>query len=373
MKKILAIALVAMMTVALCVCASANIQDGIQPNQSEWKYVTHTSYDEIRPGIMCGGKTENIDTPTVAAGTTELTFWGWIGATEEIKGFSYTLDGGEKVTKAEFTVAAEDAVIQAAAPTKSNDGNETPNATASRFQVVVPVTDGSHAVKVYADFANGSDLIWDAKLTVGEATEAPAEQPAAEKDPDTWLCKAGGSVNTGWWMHPFTEKDWEINAKFTTPNAFDGFIFTFYANDGDGATVVINLLDESGAVLETQNFTAIGNGNTTIKFNETHNAGTYTIQFKNTDQGAHFVLGSSEANEDLPVEMSGNGNTNTDTLVAPIIALTGAVPTGSGETPSQPSQPSQPTNPTTADASVIAIAAIGCLALAGIVVAKKVR
>ena len=48
-----------------------------------------------------------------------------------------------------------------------------------------------------------------------------------------------------------------------------------------------------------------------------------------------------------------------------------AIASESGEQPGD--TPATPENPTTADASVIAIAAVACIALAGVVVAKKVR
>lgn len=212
------------------------------------------------------------------------------------------------------------------------------------------------------------DIAWIA-LFANEADAQAYKGPAAGSEPTPSEPKAAdtplytGGVTTGWWMHPFTEKEWEINATFDTPNAFDGFNFHFYANDGDGAEVVINLL-KGEEVVETTNFTAVGNGQSDISFSKAYAAGNYTIQFKSTDKGAHFVLGSAEAS-DVAVEISGNGNTNASTLTAPAITLHGAVVGGD--------QPSEPSNPGTADAAVIAIAAVACVALAGVVIAKKVR
>ena len=212
-----------------------------------------------------------------------------------------------------------------------------------------------------AVFANEAD----AQAYTGPAgsSEQPSDpQPVAEKDPDTWLCQAGDpAATTGWWMHPFTDKEWEFTSKFTTPNAFDGFIALFFANP-EGAKVQINLLDEAGAVLDSQEFTQAGDGSPTIKFSKAFAAGTYTLQIKSTDTGAHFVVGSAHAG-DVAVEVGGNCNTNDSTLDAPVIVLTGAVASGASE----------PSNPGTADASVIAIAAVACVALAGVVIAKKVR
>ena len=201
-----------------------------------------------------------------------------------------------------------------------------------------------------------------------------AAAEAGEKDPDTWLCKAGGSVATGWWMYPFTDQEWEVNFTFASPNAFDGFISTLYANP-EGATVKINVLDASGATLDTVEHTQAGDGLATISFSKAFAPGTYTIQFKSTDNGAHFVVGSSEAG-DVPVEVSGNCNTNENTLVAPIILLTGAVNPDAGDVPADttPAEATpEPVNPATADAAVTAIAAVAVTALAGIVISKKIK
>ena len=202
----------------------------------------------------------------------------------------------------------------------------------------------------------------DARAYTGPSGSTAPVEPAPVKDADAWLCQAGGPVATGWWMHPFADQQWEFNAKCTSPSAFDGIIAPFYANP-EGATVKINLLDENGKILETVEHTQKGDGTVTIDFSKAYPAGTYTIQILSTANGAHFVVGSSNAGE-FPVEITGNCNTNDNTLVAPIIVLRGAVP---------PAQGGEPSNPGSGDAAIVAIAAVGCIALAGVVIAKKVK
>lgn len=159
MKKAIFITLIALMSCMLMVTSFA------VDFETEFEHVKHVSYDEIKPGIVCGNDPEKINTPTIAAGTKEATFWGWIGSVDsDISGFSYSINGGDKKTDATFKYATEQAVVDAAT------GN---GATyASRFQVLVPVSDGTQLVRVYADFEDGtSELFWICELTVGEPSE----------------------------------------------------------------------------------------------------------------------------------------------------------------------------------------------------------
>lgn len=128
------------------------------------KNVLYVSYDEIKPGILCGGKDENIKTPVLEAGTKEATFWGWVALAKNVKSFSYSINGGEKVDQPAAVVAAEQPVLDAVAKIEGA-------VTGSRFQVVVPVTDGTQTIEIFAEFEDGtSESFWKADLTVGEPT-----------------------------------------------------------------------------------------------------------------------------------------------------------------------------------------------------------
>lgn len=160
MKKIISIVVVVAMCLALSMTAFAEVDFTIPK-----EYVLHISYDEVRPGIMVGNSEANIKTPVLATGTTEATFWGWVALAEEVVSFSYSINNGEKVTPADAVVAPEGPVVNAA--------NGVAGATAaSRFEVKVPVTEGTQLVQIFANFEDGtSEVFWIAELTVGEASE----------------------------------------------------------------------------------------------------------------------------------------------------------------------------------------------------------
>lgn len=199
MKKVMLITLIALMSCMLIVPSLAVDFD------VPLEYVKHASYDEVRPGIICGQDTEKINTPSLASGTTEAIFWGWVGSAEaDITGFSYSINGGEKKTDAAFKHATEEPVIAAAA----GNGCE----YASRFLIPVPVSEGTRLVRIYADFADGtSEVFWISEVTVGEASDyedgagggtdpAPTDKPdpsdptaTPTKKPDTNPPKTGDS------------------------------------------------------------------------------------------------------------------------------------------------------------------------------------
>ncbi|MBQ7700721.1 MAG: hypothetical protein IJT49_10335 [Clostridia bacterium] len=361
MKKILAIAVVVVMTAALCLSASATLNiDRIHVNNNELD------------------KTANVmnDDPIEINKGDKLYTLGWAYSETNLKKIVYQIDGGADVDCPDIyrdrpDVAAAfglDESLGSHAGFGTNDTSADENGNPKPGMLNLPGIEaldaGEYKLTIKAIYQDDTSESKDFNLKI-VAGGAQAEEPAAEKDPDTWLCKAGGSVATGWWMNPFTEQDWDISFTFETPNAFNGFISTLFASAA-GSTVKINVLDASGNVVDTVEHTQKGDGLVTITFNKTFAAGKYTIQFVNTNSGEYFVVASSEAG-DIPVEVSGNGATNENTLAAPVILLTGAAApkTGSDDTPA--------TNPTTADASVIAIAAVAVVALAGVAVAKKVR
>lgn len=354
MKKILAVAVVLIMTIALCVSASATLNiDRIHVNNNELdKTVNVMTNDPIE--INKGDK---------------LYILGWAYGTAALKKIVYTIDDGSDVECPDNYRDREDLVTHFGdavpdggkhAGFGANDMSEDKPGMLA-LPGIEDLAVGEYKLTIKAIYEDDSSESKDFNLKIVDGGASSADPaPAASADPDTWLCKAGGSVATGWWMNPFTGQDWDISFTFETPNAFDGFASTLFA-PAAGATVKINVLDASGNVLDTVEHTQKGDGLATIKFNKAFAPGKYTIQFVNTDSGEYFVVGSSEAG-DIAVEVTGNGVTNENTLAAPIILLTGAVNPGG-----------QTTNPTTADASVIAIAAVACVALAGVVIAKKVR
>ncbi|MBQ5761673.1 MAG: hypothetical protein IIW02_02520, partial [Clostridia bacterium] len=85
---------------------------------------------------------------------TGLQFKGWIGTVAEISQFGYSLNGAEIVWNDSFTEETGDDVVQAAAGAGATD--------ASRFSVIVPLTDGIVNIKVYVKTAKTIEVIWKA-------------------------------------------------------------------------------------------------------------------------------------------------------------------------------------------------------------------
>ena len=125
--------------------------------------VTHQSFDELRK-VSNGEEAGGVFTPGQSAGwnfvadlsdgTVEaLKYWGWIGAKGEIGQFGYMIDNGEAIYSADFTVAAEEPVVNAAAGTGADN--------ASRFLVNVDLAGltGKHTVTILYQDAEGNVVI----------------------------------------------------------------------------------------------------------------------------------------------------------------------------------------------------------------------
>lgn len=171
MKKIVSLIL------ATVLLASVSVFAAVPDVTAGWANTVHVSNDEIKPGIVCGGVADKINYYSAPTGTAEVGFWGWASAdNSDFAGFSYSINGGEKVTDASFKVAAEQAVIEAG-----------PGAYDSRFDVAVAVAEGTQLVRIFADYADGtSEAVWACEVTIGEATDyedaaggadAPATNP----------------------------------------------------------------------------------------------------------------------------------------------------------------------------------------------------
>ncbi|MBO4868262.1 MAG: hypothetical protein J5585_00965 [Clostridia bacterium] len=213
----------------------------------------------------------------------------------------------------------------------------------------------------------------DAKAYTGPAAggDTPVA-PSTDKSDDQWLCGGDPAAkSTGWWMNPINGPDEKyIKVNFTANGYFDGVKGYYLCNPASaevGQTVVkVQLLDASGSVLEEKEIPVDGDQWYETNFDRSYAAGTYSLNYVAVSgNGGWFVFGSADA-DDSTVTLESNCATNGDTKSHPIVMLMGA------DAPAEGGEPT-PTNPGTADASVIAIAAVACIALAGVVVAKKVR
>ncbi len=136
----------------------------VNNNKSEWKYLTHVSYDEIKnyddsANVAIGGSKEKMDAISLPYGSQGIIFWGWLGATKEITGFSYGVGTEEPITDASFKVEAEAGVVAAAKGTGAT--------SASRYKVKVPLIGGKSTVNVYVNYADGTrEAFWVCEASV---------------------------------------------------------------------------------------------------------------------------------------------------------------------------------------------------------------
>lgn len=184
MKKSVFFTLIAVLCCMFILTVSASTYD-LKWTEDQWDKITHVSNDELKTAddkqdIICGGKNENICWPTLPSGRTGVIFWGWATAVEsDITGFSYSINGGEKKTEASFKPETEDIVIEMGSKDPWN-GTST-----SRFKVLVPLTEGTQLVRIFADFADGSsEIAWISEITVGEKTEYTDKYDKTDPTPD---------------------------------------------------------------------------------------------------------------------------------------------------------------------------------------------
>ena len=184
MKKFVFFTLIAALSCMFVLTAAAEGTYDLEWTKGQWDKIKHVSNDELRTAddkedIVCASKNENICWPTLPSGRTGVIFWGWATAVEsDITGFSYSINGGEKVTDPKFKPETEEAVINAG---KTGWKGE----FTSRLKVLVPLTEGTQLVRIFADFADGSsEIAWISEITVGEKTEYTDKYDTTDPDPD---------------------------------------------------------------------------------------------------------------------------------------------------------------------------------------------
>ena len=145
-----------------------------------------------------------------------------------------------------------------------------------------------------------------------------------------------------------------------------------FNSDADGeATIVLKLIcpDHINGAFNYRIYHSI-NGADFVKEAldgvQNHEFFDYTIKVnvKKGENTIKFVQG---------VDPWGNGNESGNGWRVDIAKLSITLPEASADTPADPGTTDEPANPASADASVIAIAAVACVALAGAVIAKKVK
>ena len=369
MKKLFAIAVAVVMAVALCVTAAAihNPDDTTkvwfdrENLNISWDTVYIDGQSQMDLGWGGDGSAQDkVEANPITVGSAEtITIRGWAGIKEgKAVEFGYRLNEGEPVFSADFAKTTEDAVI--------NAGGD------SRFEIVVPVK-GLTAPTLITAVAKGEDgAVCDfIEFSVnGQYTGGSSDPQPVEAGEDQWLCGAdpGSAVTTGWWFNPVGEHDDRfVLVSFKANSSFRGVHgFYFCSNPVDYpdlgleyAKMKVEIINKEGAAVAEAELGGIGDNWVDIDFGQVFGPGEYQLRYtcksgSGIENNCWCVIGACEGSGDTHVDANVNG----PAAGYPALMLIGA---------------SSGSNPGTADASVIAIAAVACVALAGVVVAKKVR
>ena len=241
MKKILAVALAAIMTVALVVVASAihNPDDTtvVWKNSDEFKmswdtiYINGQSHMELGWGDdgSAPGKLE-AHQPLSAADIETFTIRGWAGLINgTVAVWGYKINEGAPVFDESFTKPTEQPVIDA--------GGD------SRFEIVVPVGKPSAPTLITAVAKDENGNVYDfIEFSLNGQYEKAPEQPAGSSTPageDQWICGVEpvaeeGQVTTGWWFNPVgAPDDRYLEVNFTAASYFSGVHGYYYCSNPD--------------------------------------------------------------------------------------------------------------------------------------------
>ncbi len=209
MKKIISIILAVALMLSLCMISSfaeSNVT-GVSRDQ-----LTVDGVDKAK----FGGNSDNTAVDLTDSVGKELKIWGWLGTTSPIQGFGYKINDGELVT-GEFTVAAGQDVIDAA---KAGGATE-----ASRFAIMVPITEGSYTVDAYVIMESGTEKIWT--IIVNKVDEGAKYDAKA-------IAGNVGDPGQAIWLN--TEGEYAA-VKFTTTDEVAGATLFFWASDGTNGPI----------------------------------------------------------------------------------------------------------------------------------------
>ena len=367
MKKILAIAIVAVMAVALCLGASAihNEEDttAVWMNTDEFKiswdtiYINGQSHMELGWGDDGAANAKLADhQPLSGADIDTFTIRGWAGLIDgTVAEWGYKVNEGTPVFNADFTKTTEDAVIGA--------GGD------SRFEIVVPVNKATAPTLITACAKDENGTVYDfIEFSLnGQYTGAPAsggdDTPAA----------AAKTVKI------------ELTAESTSgvdAEVVDGKLVCTTTAAGDPWVSIPVDIDTSVYKFFTVTYKCdkeIGSNNTYMKTSGYIGAG------DGGDWEPHGMGGTADGElHSVTYNIEEGFPTFVNTTITGIrltccgeeggVFTVESVVFSDVENPGQQGGGDEPTTPpATADAAVIAIAAVACIALAGVVVAKKVK
>ena len=372
MKKILAIAIVAVMVIALCVSASAQVSlDRLVINAT-----TLTPDDETNLRNASEVKIEKGD---------KLYILGWAlnrDTGSNLKEVVYTIDGKEVKCADNYRdrpgLAAAIGEGNSALDTHAGIGKDD---DAFELVGIDKLGDGTYAMSLVAKYEDGTqeDLKSEFTLIVGTGVKAEGGDDTPATAPTAAL-----SINADKLYELFENN---TGANTVTAEKGDGFV-TFSAQSDDPYFAFAEALnpgaDAKYAVVKYRTtFEGVNTLDFYIKIAEPHAQSpdlvhdgewNYTI----VDMSKPFPENAGDSLWDGTIArfdpMSGNVN-GKSIDIASIEFFTSeadAQAAARGQS-SQGGEQGGTTPPPTADAAVIAIAAVACIALAGVAVAKKVR
>ena len=366
MKKILAIAIVAIMAFALCIGASARINfDRVSINAST---LGEMKGNDIVDGALNIAKGDKV----------YLLGWAFGDKGGKLKEIVYTINGKEYTCADNYLDRSD--VGGAGAPDNGTHSGIGTNDAAFELVGIDKLDKGTYEASIIAKFEDGTQEVYSGlnKIVVGGVAPKKYSVTDADGTPAVWL-KEGNETAT---------------VKFTTTGSFTALSFqaqywasciaTKTGSEADWTVELYkfaynteNTLSKKPVATKTMHSTADNTPAFVFEFDE-QKAGTYIVKVTVTNptheeevggemKKPYVVLPSTSSPDKTKFEFTG-GEFN--------LSVTGEKVDGEffAANPAETEAPAGgDDNPGTADAAVIAIAAVACIALAGVVVAKKVK
>ena len=318
MKKILAIAIVAMMTVALCLSASA---------------LHHTSADQVMAesdghDLALVGNNDKENTDLGAITEENIIVWGWHSTeTEGIDCFGYRY-GDVVITDSEKYIGNDADIIAS----QCGGAGES-----VRFRITVPVLKGSQEVVAVVKLKDGTvEDMWTIKYTaengktLADLTNQGSEQPASsEKGEDQWLCGAepeATAMTPNWWFNPVGEPDDKyVTVTFTATSNFSGIKGFYYCSNVDNGFTLAHMnvaLVKDGNVVAEAELASNGDAWAETDFGKVFGPGEYTIRYtcksgSGVANDCWCVIGGTAAESSATVEFGGGAQQSAE--AAPVI------------------------------------------------------
>ena len=365
MKKILAIAIVVIMTVALCVSANALLN------------LDRVSINASTLGEMKGN--DIVDGALNIAKGDKVYILGWAFTSgAKLKEIVYTINGKE--CKCDDNYIPRTDLTSHGAPDEGAHAGIGSNEAAFELTGIDKLDKGTYEASIIARYEDGTEDVYAGlkKIVVGGV--APTKYSIVD---------AAGGV--GVWLREETET---ATVKFTTTGAFNAMSFnsqywasciaTKTGSEADWTVELYkfaynteNTLSKKPVATKTMHSTADNDPAFIFEFDE-QKAGTYIVKVTVTNPTHEEEVGGEMKKPYLVLPAITNPDETKFEFTGGAFNLSLTAEKVDGDFfVANPAETEAPAggddNPGTADAAVIAIAAVACIALAGVVVAKKVK